>query len=76
MLDKVINYFFDVKKKSKCITVLNKRELSNDYFAIKKTATNNKEKTCLSEYFTNCNGLNMFERLRFSREVMKARSQR
>lgn len=76
MLDKVINYFFDVKKKNKCITVLNSREISNNYFAIKKTVANSKEKTCLSEYFSNCNGLNMFERLRFNNDVIKARSQR
>jgi hypothetical protein len=76
MLDKVINYFFNYRKKSNCITVLNNRELSENYFAIKKTIANSKEKTCLSEYFSNCNGLNMFERLRFNNDVIKARGQR
>lgn len=76
MVNNMIKYFFDFKKKNKCITVVKDRELSDAFFVIKKSNKNLKEKTCLSEYFSNREGLNMFERLKFSRQVTKVHSLR
>lgn len=76
MVNNMIKYFFDFKKRNKCITVVKDRELSDDFFAIKKSDKNVKEKTCLSEYFSNREGLNMFERFKFSKQVIKVHNQR
>lgn len=76
MVNNMIKIFFDFKKKSKCITVVKDRELSDDFFVIKKSNKDIREKTCLSEYFSNREGLNMFERFKFSNQVIKVHNQR
>lgn len=64
MLDKIIEIFFDKKKKANNTTAVSlKKEAMPKPYEQKKNK--HEIKTCLSEYFCNLKGLNVKERERF-----------
>ncbi len=78
MFEKIINTFFEKKKKINCITVIKNREskLNELMRKRKEVVSYNTETTCLTKYFTNRKGLNMKVREEFYINIFKAQNQR
>ena len=77
MIEKILNLFFEKRKKVNCITVIKNRNVCEDAYAIVDILTRKKQvKTCLSKYFENRKGLNVSEREKFYNAIFSARNQR
>ncbi len=76
MIYAIVKNLFEIKKKNKCMTFVTDRKLSDNFFIIKKSENIKKDKTSLSKYFSDREGLNTMERLRFNYIVTNAHNQR
>lgn len=77
MIDKIFNMFFEKVEKANCMTVIKNREVKKEIKLLEKTPPKKETvKSELSVYFSDCKGLNVLEREKFSASVINVHKMR